>query len=48
MGERKKNVIRNFIWYLYGLTVTSVLPFVIRTVMVRFIGIEFTGVNSLF
>lgn len=48
MGERKKNVIRNFIWYLYGLTITSVLPFVIRTVMVRFIGIEYTGVNSLF
>lgn len=46
--ERKKNAIRNMKWgYIYRIT-NMVLPFIFRTVMIKVMGAEYLGINSLF
>ena len=46
--SRLENVSSNFIWQIYSLVITSVFPFIVRTVMLRYFGNEYTGVGSLF
>ena len=46
--NRFENVSRSIIWQMYTLFITSVFPFVIRTVMIKTLGMEYTGVSSLF
>lgn len=45
---RTKNVIRNIVWgYIYKV-ITLVMPFIIRTVIIRILGSQYLGLNSLF
>lgn len=45
---RTKNIVRNIIWgYIYKI-ITLVMPFIIRTVIIRILGSEYLGLNSLF
>ncbi len=46
--SRSENSIRSFVWMVYTAGVISVFPFVIRTLLIRYIGIEYTGVSNLF
>ncbi len=47
-SSRTRNAANNFIWLAVSVVISSVFPFVIRTLLIRFIGIEYTGVSSLF
>ncbi|MFR5633818.1 MAG: lipopolysaccharide biosynthesis protein [Monoglobales bacterium] len=46
--ERTKNTIDGFVWGATGKIVNTVLPFVLRTVMIYKLGVEYLGLNSLF
>ena len=46
--ERTKNTINGFIWGATGKVVNTVLPFVLRTVMIYKLGVQYLGLNSLF
>lgn len=46
--ERKKNTIRNIIWGTINKLVLTVLPFISRTVIIKTLGSEYLGLNSLF
>lgn len=46
--ERTKNAVRNMAWgYVYKM-INIIFPFVFRTVMIKVLGAEYLGVNSLF
>lgn len=46
--QRVKNALRNVVWsYIYS-GIGQVFPFVIRTMIIRFLGMEYLGINSLF
>lgn len=47
-NKRLKSTYKNSIWTMFLVLVTSIFPFVIRTVIIRYIGIEYAGVSSLF
>lgn len=46
--ERTKNTIDGFIWGAIGKVVNTVLPFVLRTVIIYKLGVQYLGLNSLF
>ncbi|WP_073390089.1 lipopolysaccharide biosynthesis protein [Butyrivibrio fibrisolvens] len=46
--KRIQSTFQNFIWSAYAMLITSVFPFMIRTAIIRFIGMEYAGVSSLF
>lgn len=46
--NRTKNAIRNTIWGIVYKICTLLFPFVMRTVLIRELGIEYLGLNSLF
>lgn len=46
--SRTKNVLHNSVWALFSFFVTGVLGLVIRKVFVKFLQIEFLGLNGLF
>ncbi len=46
--ERSKNASRNIIYGLGFRTFQTIVPFVIRTVMIYSLGMEYVGLNSLF
>lgn len=46
--ERTKNTIEGFIWGATGKLVNTILPFILRTVMIYKLGVEYLGLNSLF
>lgn len=46
--ERTKNATRNIFWGILEKIVSLLLPFVLRTVMIKTIGIEYLGISSLF
>lgn len=48
MAERTGNSIKNYIGLVYLTAVTTVMPFIIRTLLVHHLGTEYTGVSSLF
>lgn len=46
--ERTKNAIRNVTWgYIYKM-VNIILPFIFRSVMIKVLGADYLGINSLF
>lgn len=46
--ERTRNAIRNIIWgYVYKI-ITLIMPFIIRTLLIRILGSQYLGLNSLF
>lgn len=46
--ERTKNTIDGFVWGAIGKVVNTILPFLLRTVMIYKLGVEYLGLNSLF
>lgn len=46
--DRIKNSKRNIVWGMIGRVVTTLLPFVLRTIMIKTIGEEYLGLSSLF
>ena len=46
--SRVRNTANAFIWNLYNVVITSLFPFLIRTLLIRYIGLEYTGISSLF
>lgn len=46
--ERTKNSVRNAFYGMVYRLVSILMPFVVRTVFIRMLGIEFLGLNSLF
>lgn len=48
MADRIKNVKRNVAWGVLNSAISIIVPFITRTVIIYTIGIEYTGLNSLF
>lgn len=46
--ERTKNASRNIITGLFNKTISIVMPFIIRTVIIQKLGIEYLGIDNLF
>lgn len=46
--ERTKNAVRNIIWGMIEKCTTLLLPFLTRTVLIKVLGSEYLGLNSLF
>ena len=46
--ERTKNSMRNAFYGMVYKLISIIMPFVVRTVFIRMLGIEFLGLNSLF
>ena len=46
--NRVKNAKRNSIWGMASKFVTMICPFIIRTIMIKTLGMEYLGLNSLF
>lgn len=46
--SRIQNVSNNFIWTTINSIVSTVFPFIVRSLLIRRIGIEYSGVSSLF
>lgn len=46
--ERTKNATRNIFWGLMDKVVTLLMPFVVRTVLIKTLGAEYLGLNGLF
>ncbi len=47
-SERVKKTTKSFVWMVVSLVIVSVIPFVMRTIMLNFLGEEYVGLNSLF
>lgn len=43
-----KNYIRNIFWGLVNKVINLGMPFVIRTMLIYFLGIQYVGLDSLF
>lgn len=48
MSNRTNNSTRNIFFGLFAKCITIVLPFIVRTLIIRRLGIEYGGLNSLF
>ena len=46
--ERTKNTVRNMFWGYISKMIGILLPFVFRTVIIKLLGAEYLGINSLF
>lgn len=46
--ERKKNTVRNIIWGTVNKIITIIVPFIMRTMIIKILGSEYLGLNSLF
>lgn len=46
--ERTKNAARNIVWGVIEKVITILLPFVTRTILIKVLGAEYLGLNSLF
>ena len=46
--DKTKNTIRGIIAGLLNKVITLLIPFVVRTLLIQKIGIEYAGINSLF
>ena len=46
--QRTKNAARNIVWGMAEKIITLLLPFIARTVMIKTLGAEYLGLNSLF
>ena len=47
-SSRMKNSIRNIFWVYFSTAVSLVLSFISRTIFIRYLGVEFLGINGLF
>lgn len=48
MSTRVKNASRNMVWGLINKCIAILLPFIMRTVIIRILGTEYLGLDSLF
>ena len=48
MSSRVRNVVRNSFWGMICKLIQIICPFVVRTIMITFLGNEYTGLNGLF
>ena len=48
MKKREKSAVLQFIANMYAVIIASFMPFVVRTTLVHYLGIEYVGVSSLF
>lgn len=46
--KRKKNTLKNAFWGLVSKLISTILPFILRTVIIKILGTEYLGLNSLF
>lgn len=46
--ERTKNATRNIIWGVIEKVISIILPFLTRTILIKVLGAEYLGLNSLF
>ena len=46
--ERTKNAVRNTLFGIINKLITLIVPFAVRTVFIRKLGLEYLGLNSLF
>ena len=46
--NRTQNAVRNIVWGVIEKIITIVLPFITRTVLIKVLGAEYLGLNSLF
>lgn len=46
--ERTKNCMRNAVYGMIYKLISIIMPFIVRTVFIRTLGVEFLGLNSLF
>ena len=46
--EKTRNTIRNSFWGTIGNIVTIIFPFAVRTILIKELGSEYLGLNSLF
>ena len=46
--ERSKNAKRNSIWGIIGNIVSVIFPFIVRTVIIKELGMDYLGLSSLF
>lgn len=47
-SERVEKASKSFAWMVVSLVIVSVIPFIMRTIMLKFLGDEYVGLNSLF
>ena len=48
MASRTENATRNIIWGIIEKVMTLLLPFITRTVLIKMIGADYLGLNTLF
>ncbi len=48
MNDKEKSFAFGMLTNIYGVVATSLLPFVVRTVLIKKIGLDYAGVNGLF
>lgn len=46
--NRKKNTVRNMIWGTLNKIISIIVPFIIRTIIIKVLGSEYLGLSSLF
>ena len=46
--ERTKNAARNIVWGVIEKIITLLIPFLTRTILIKVLGSEYLGLNSLF
>ena len=47
MASRTENATRNIIWGIIEKVMTLLLPFITRTVLIKMIGADYLGLNTL-
>ncbi len=48
MESKTKKAVRNAWWSIIFKSLTAILPFVVRTIIIRLLGMEYAGISSLF
>ena len=45
---RKENTLKNVFWGLFSKLISTILPFILRTIIIKILGTEYLGLSSLF
>lgn len=48
MASRRYNAVRNIVWAVINKAMVIIMPFAARTAMIYYLGVEYTGLGSLF
>lgn len=48
MASRRYNAVRNIVWAVLNKLIVIIMPFAVRTAMIYYLGVEYTGLGSLF